>query len=91
LLSLDKKFRASAEDIVSVIAEVAPKRDYHASGERPRWEPAGKMHLATDAGVYVLDWDRTMYNAAEYVVRAVATRKNGPTQEARGLASSPAY
>jgi len=91
LLGVDKKFRASAEGIVGVVVEVAPKKEYMASGGRPRWEPLGRALFATDQGIWALDWNLAMYNAPEYVVRVVATRKNGRIQEARGLASSPTF
>ena len=84
----DRKFATTAEDVVGVVVEVVSKREYEASGAKPRWQPIGSATFDTRAGAWVLNWPLSAYTAAEYVVRAKATRKDGRVQEARGLALS---
>lgn len=91
LLSMDRRFLTSAGDVTGVVVEIARKQDYQASGGRPRWEPLGRALMGSEAGVWVLDWNLATYSAEEYVLRAVATRKDGRVQEARALAASQRY
>ena len=87
----DRKFLTTAEDVVGVVVEIARKQDYQASAGRPRWEPLGRASFSADAGAWVLDWNLAAYSANDYVVRAIATRKDGRVQEARGVAASVTY